>query len=557
MQQTCTHCSQQFEITPDDLDFLQKLSPTIAGKIFAIPPPTHCPRCRQQRRITFRNDQHYYRNTCSLCKKSLISIYSPDKKIPVLCDDCFWSDQFDPLQYGRDIDFSRSFIDQFAEMKKCVPRLAIYHTQSENAEYTVHSSRNRNCYMSSSVVDCEEVHYSDFSFLSRDCLDLFSCEAMELCYECLFSEKCFDSDWLEFCFGTSDSMFCFDCKGCRGCLGCVGMRNKTNWMLNAPSTKEECAATAVKLKTDAVFRAEFVKKFAALSLSIPKPAAWLIGCENCSGNYLTFSKNVQNGFNMKHCEDCRYVFEGHRDTDCMDIMRIGLGEMLYECTAIVESRFSAFCNLTYQCDNLLYCDNCQASSTCFGCMSGKKNKYCILNKQYTKLQYEELVPKIITQMIASKEWGEFFPETLSPYGYNETKAQEWFPMTKEEVLRRGWKWSDHEPPAPENVKIIPAEKLPDDIAKTPDDILQWAITCEVSGKPFKVIQQELAFYRKKGLPIPRRSPHQRHMDRLAKQNPRTLYERNCAKCRKLIQTTYAPDRPEIVYCEECYLKEVY
>jgi hypothetical protein len=24
-----------------------------------------------------------------------------------------------------------------------------------------------------------------------------------------------------------------------------------------------------------------------------------------------------------------------------------------------------------------------------------------------------------------------------------------------------------------------------------------------------------------------------------------------------IQTTYAPERPEIVYCEECYNKEVY
>jgi len=40
-------------------------------------------------------------------------------------------------------------------------------------------------------------------------------------------------------------------------------------------------------------------------------------------------------------------------------------------------------------------------------------------------------------------------------------------------------------------------------------------------------------------------------------NPRKLYERNCDKCGEDIQTTYEPSRPETVYCEECYNKEIY
>jgi CxxC-x17-CxxC domain-containing protein len=40
-------------------------------------------------------------------------------------------------------------------------------------------------------------------------------------------------------------------------------------------------------------------------------------------------------------------------------------------------------------------------------------------------------------------------------------------------------------------------------------------------------------------------------------NPRKLFDRKCDKCGKDIKTTYAPDRPEIVYCEECYEKEIY
>ena len=106
-------------------------------------------------------------------------------------------------------------------------------------------------------------------------------------------------------------------------------------------------------------------------------------------------------------------------------------------------------------------------------------------------------------------------------------------------------------------KIIPASKLPNDIKNISDDILNWAIQCEITGKPFKIIKPELDFYRKMNLPIPRKHPDQRHKDRMALRNPRKLWKRNCIKCNAEIQTTYAPERKEIVYCEKCYLESVY
>jgi hypothetical protein len=104
--------------------------------------------------------------------------------------------------------------------------------------------------------------------------------------------------------------------------------------------------------------------------------------------------------------------------------------------------------------------------------------------------------------------------------------------------------------------------LPEDITKIPDDILNRAIECEVRSTMglnplFKIIPQELEFYRKHNLPIPRRHPDQRHLDRMALRNPRKLFDRKCDKCNKDIKTTYSPDRKEIVYCESCYEKEVY
>ncbi|MDP7247807.1 MAG: hypothetical protein QF741_04245, partial [Candidatus Peribacteraceae bacterium] len=105
--------------------------------------------------------------------------------------------------------------------------------------------------------------------------------------------------------------------------------------------------------------------------------------------------------------------------------------------------------------------------------------------------------------------------------------------------------------------IIPADQLPDDVDEVPDDILNWAVKCSVSGRPFRIIKQELDFYRRFKLPIPKLHPDERHKARLNKRNPRKLWARTCDKCKKEMQTTYAPERPEKVFCEECYLKEVY
>ena len=57
--------------------------------------------------------------------------------------------------------------------------------------------------------------------------------------------------------------------------------------------------------------------------------------------------------------------------------------------------------------------------------------------------------------------------------------------------------------------------------------------------------------------LPQRCFDQRHLDRVEQRNPRKLWQRSCSRCGKDILTNYAPERPEIVYCETCYLDEVY
>lgn len=187
----------------------------------------------------------------------------------------------------------------------------------------------------------------------------------------------------------------------------------------------------------------------------------------------------------------------------------------------------------------------------------KKAKYCVLNKQYTKEEYDALVPKIIEHMQSTDEWGEFFPCALSPFDYNISEAVQYFPLTKEDVLQRNWKWKDQKDEVPKVEKIIPAAKLPDSVDDIPNDILNWALECEITKRPFKIVRQELEFYRRMRLPVPHLHPDERHKYRMTLRNPRKLWKRTCAKCGKDMQTTYSLKRPEKVYCEECYLKEVY
>jgi len=160
-------------------------------------------------------------------------------------------------------------------------------------------------------------------------------------------------------------------------------------------------------------------------------------------------------------------------------------------------------------------------------------------------------------MKKTDEWGEFFPTSISPFGYNEIAAFEYYPLTKKESLTKGWKWKESDDVISDVTKTIPASKLPDSIEDIPDDILNWGIICEVSDRPFKIVPQELKFYRTNKLPIPHLHPDERYKMRLSLRNPRKLCDRTCNKCSTDIKTSYHPDRPEKVYCEKCYLKEVY
>lgn len=213
------------------------------------------------------------------------------------------------------------------------------------------------------------------------------------------------------------------------------------------------------------------------------------------------------------------------------------------------------CFFVWYGSNIYYSHDCHHSDSLFACVGLKHKQYCILNKQYSKEEYESLVGKIIEHMQQTGEWGEYFSPTIAAFGYNETIAQEHFPLSKTEVLKRGWKW--HEEEEEGKNYMGPVVDLPETIAEIDETICDQILLCEKTKKPYKINLQEFKFYQKMGLPIPKISDRQRHLARVAKKNPFLLWDRKCKCCGKKIQTSYAEDRKEMVYCEECYLETVY
>jgi len=539
----CTRCKQSFEITDQDILFLDKLSPTIAWQKYNLPVPDMCPLCRQQQRCAFRNRRNLYKRKCDLTGRPIISMYSPDKPYKIYYNKDYET-KFDAIDYAKEIDLTRSMLTQLKELQLQVPRFhsAVVTDTMENAEYVNGSHGTKDSYLSFSVTECEKVYYCEGIYRSVNCIDCYHVHDCELCYECIESSKMYKSIGCNYCVNCSHCTLCFDCENCQNCFGCVNQVGKSYCIFNQQYSKEDYAKELAKY----IYSEDMKKQFHDFQLKFPHKYARLVNTENSTGDDLINAKNCINCFGLEDAEDMRHCFFLNEVKSCMDMLYYGtnLERWYRSVTAGGNAQNIYFCMECYKnCSNLYYCDNCVENvRNCFACIGLKNKEFCIFNKQYTRQEYEKLIPQIIEKMKSDWERWMFLPPSYSPFGYNESLANEHFPLNKKQAQELWFNWMDAEY----------AIDAPKDLQANPE-----IVVCEVTGKPFRLIKQELEFYKKLWLPLPHRHPNQRHKERFAQVNLKRLRDRKCDKCWVDIKTTYSPERKEIVYCEACYNKEVY
>lgn len=555
MQKTCANCSNPFEITENDLAFYDRISPTFKEKKYSIPPPTLCPDCRFQRRLAHHNERHLYERTCAKTKEDIISIYSPDKDLTIYDVKEWWTDSWDPMDYGRDIDFSRSFFEQFADLRKQVPRMSLTQENTENSMYTSCVSNLKNCYLLFTSDFSKDCAYGIWTQNSKDCYDNIIIDNCELAYECVFCNNIYHSSFVLLSSQCHHSAFLFDCSNCSNCFMCHGLRNKEYHINNVEYTKEKYLQKIKEFPISSQKNLEVCKKrFKEIVKSAAHLYMWRGGrIINSTGDLLVDTENCIECYELVRSKDCKYCL-GYEMKDAMDCT-YGNAEFGYEnCECFPMAFQSAFNVNSYTGSNLYYCDMCMNNCFhCFGCIGLKHKEYCIFNKQYTKEEYNDLVPRLIEHMRSHSEWGEFFPIAHSNFAYNESLGQDYFPLAKEEAVKKGYNWLEQE----NKEYVVATCDVPDDINDVPDSLVDEILACSSCKKNYRIIKQELKFYKKRGLPIPLECFECRYQERKQWKNPRKLWKRKCMKCEKDIQTSYSPERPESVYCEKCYLKEVY
>jgi len=578
--QACQNCKQEFVIEPEDFDFYEKMK---------VPPPTWCPECRMIRRMMWRNERKLFRRKDARTGKDLLSLYPVESEWPVYHDDDWWnSDLWDALAYGRNFDPQKPFLIQLFNLCSQVPKFHADAINMVNSEYSGNAADMKNCYLVFNSAYNEDCGYGNGFTSSKNCYDGSYVNKSERCYGSFWIDNCYETHFSSQCDNCVSVWFSKDCRGCSYCVACVNLRSKKYCIFNEQFDKKEYERRVIEMKLDTWSGFSAVKDQSdKFWLKFPNKYIQGVQNVNVSGAYIANSKNVKKSYLIRGAEDIAYVQYGQYAPlrDSMDVTVTGETELIYESTTSGWSGSQMkFC---YECwpssRELEYCLFCvNGGANLFGCVGISKNQYCILNKQYSKEDYTALREKIIKQMNEMPyidktgrvyKYGEFFPPEFSPFAYQQTIVPEHFSMNQQEVEAFGARWQ--EPSSNEYQTTATTSALPDAIGDVKDDALKEIIQCSNCKRAYRIIQPELQFLRQMKIPLPRMCVDCRHDARIAQRNKTKLYLRQCdcgkkvgsytntavhfhgdKPCPNEFETSYASDRPEIVYCEQCYQQEV-
>lgn len=584
---TCQNCKSQFKLELEDYRFYQNIK---------VPPPTFCPKCRAARRHNFWNQRRLFRKTDARSGEQIFSTFPQASPVKIYDHDYWWSDKWDPTAYGKEYDFSKTFFEQFGELALVVPWPSLSIKNLVRSDYCNQAADLKNCYLCFDGNTSEDCLYGVGFSKMRNCLDFYQCTDDELCYELFSSDRCFQAFFCTEVFNCRNVWFCINCSDCSECFGCMNLRHKKYHIFNVPHSKAEYyqKIKEFNLGSYAMLRdarmevRKFWNRF---------PMKYMHGINNLNavGEYVYHSKNVKYCYQVLEIENAGYSQNIVEANDFYDYTSWGMNtELVYESAQCGSDCLNIkFCFDCWPgCENIEYCMSCHASTDLFGCVGLKKKQYCILNKQYDKKSFEMIRAKIIDQMndvpYTDKKgrvyrYGEFFPMELSPLAYNESSAEDYFPMEKQKAVEAGYLWRD--PELKEYPITVKANDLPDRIEETKNGMTKEIIACSSCGQAYRILQSELVFYKRFGLPLPRICHNCRYAERIKFRNPLKWYERKCMcggkeseksnmgniyknvslphkphkngdQCPNIFETSFASERPEIVYCEQCYNAEV-
>jgi hypothetical protein len=528
-EKTCRLTGKTFVISDEEADLNNFFGMRAAGL---------CPEERYRSLLLFSPQKHFFLRSCDATGEQLFSIYSPTAPFPVYSQQAWLAPDWDPLQYGRTFDFKRLFVEQLLELWRAVPRAAAYSSGAADSR-VVHGVREaERCFLvfdSSSIQDCL---YSDELKNSLACVDCHHLEDCAWCYECLVSAGCERLCFGEFCTGCRNSWFLSQCRDCSDCLFCCNLQGKRFHIFNRPVTEEDFTAALRELSLHARPLLELARnRFADFCASTLVPHISESESREVTGNYLRRCERMRNAF---ECEDCQDVINGHNLRNvhtAIDCVLCSDAELLSQSIGIFNGSRVLSCVNCDSVENAAYSSDCEDCADIFGCVSLRHRRYCILNKQYSPDEYQQVYSGIVEHLTKRNLWGAPLPLNFSGHAYNYSAANEYMPLTKIPAKMMGFNWDESD------VAIRPSDligfsqlepeeiysEVPEQLGEIESERIQSIVyLCEVSGKPFQLTADEISFYEQMNLPPPARCYRQRHLERIARLTPHALTIRSCS-----------------------------
>ncbi len=496
MNTQCTQCSKTFSVSEQ----LQQ-----AVDQFVMPVGKCCFECMQKQHLLFSGEWSLRKRTCDSSGKQIVSIYSEDAPFPVY-DPAVWSsDEWDPLEYGREIDFARPFFEQYRELQSVVPRAALMNINAENSDYCHSSYGNKNCYLIFGGDLNENALYGQLSMRNRDIMDCDYTNDSELCYMSSDVSNCYGC-WFAFnSQNCRDSYFINDCSGVSECILSVNLRNVSHYILNEPYTKAEYEKKKAEIFNGSYDNLQkYITEYKKLLSKRVVKYAHNVNAHDSTGDYITSSNRCINCFDVSDCDQLENIIFGTKAKDCFNSTLLGHGaERVFNSISTYQStniRCSSFVIDSYNVD---YSEIVMNSHDIFGSIGLRKESFVILNKKYSEEEYKILVQRITEHMKKMGEWGDFFRVDLAPFAYNESAAQSYFPLSKEVAVQAGYAWNDE---VVQSVSNAVVNELPDMLEDMNENHWSQPITCIDCSITFKIMSIERSMYEKMSMPVARKCP---------------------------------------------------
>ena len=543
----CVDCKNEFTIDSGDLILYKKVG---------LKTPEQCFECRMKQYFAFWPFGKFRKGVSDLSGENLITVLPSNARYPIYKSHEWWGDDWDALDFGQNYNTTRSFFDQLKELQEKVPRPHQNGKNNTNCDWCDDAWNSKNCYLSRAFTKSENLNYSYRVIEGKDSYDIVYGIKLQDCYDCLACHNSFNLNFSENCKDCINSFFLFDCRNCQDCFLCWNLRNKRYCIRNKQYTKEEYENELKKARFDSFTNIEILKK--ELEDVLREEAVhrenFNLKTTDSVGNYLTNCDKCVNVFTWEDSQNCRNSVRGLYTKDCIDQLGTWNNEVsgnnsgVYGGYAIKHSSWS---NGRYS----EYLDICEEVEYCFGCVGLRKKKYCILNRQYSKEEYEKLKERIVADMKKRGEYGKFFPYNMGLCGYNLTTAQIYFPkVTKDVIKKHDGYWSEEDMSQTDG---IPTSQLPDSIKDTEEEISTKALICPETGYRFNISQAEYLFHERKNFALPRCHFDFRMLDKSRKLAVIRSYPNKCFYCHKEINAYYPPEWGyQKIACEECYKQNI-